>query len=1025
MSSNNELKVCTFNAKCDSINSLDCCPKTNCSPKCSNDCPDSLVALAIAIQIIPTKADIYNIQNVKNRCIIDHLLKEIARVVDIMSIFNACDRCEVPQITMVDDEAVYPRERVSYFLDFASKLNDVSNLCSDAIYVKDKLECSNICGMNYVESSVLNADLTDTNNKYALEEAVSKYSGAVEYTAYYSGSCLTLVKKSLCIVPKTHEIPQIDSLVLFLEYNARKFVNVNVNLGCFTSSFEDATLKKCKVDSLVCYLKKYELCGAIIMNGAFGDFDYDTPQLFFRGDAAVPEFAQKLFANGIRPNPVPSDFPCDLSNPVYEIMDFLLRNCKAEHIPYSWLLQFLRLQNCKNCDLSKVLLHDKHKHYNNDHNNHTNIVAKKCNFTQRNNRAHLRQMKQVSDKIKSNNIYSNSNSISESKSKIIKNNSSCNTGCNTGCGTSNNNINNICYKPACISAKKCSCNINVNTNTNCDVVCKNNCVLKHKVCDCDRSQSKCEIRCKKNNECTCDDSKHKVNTNICKNLCKKKEKTKSCCDSCKHGKKCEGETSQSLNLIEDVCMDNCDGFKYCDTLSVLKRDLCLYNALNNVPDVNNRYTGFHDHFNKCNDCKYPRGIFQAWAMCQDYKHDYKHGEKSRLVDNNSELMALDHFLVSDCIRGNISCASLSELCMEKCGYDVKTLVTDKSKMDAIASQPYSFDNIFSMDTVNSDFVFQYGGSIVKSFFTHRVFCISFDFPHMAKGCNTESDETLHGLGLTGLWSILCTAGCNEVSITVFEKFGFDKHPFFKSFFWHCLRKHYCPTGNNATESDVLLSHASCIDESVICIQKRCSITEEEFYKHLLCVLSNLDSRDRFILTIAFMDAIYRVDRLRSILNDTIVDAISDQQVIDDLFMLISLCFDNRVDLARFLDNTKPVSDTTTYYINVLKEINIAKVAALITNLSPLLSENCLFMEVLIRNAVCIVKIITDVNGSSDTSIIDILGGSAQLAQLLAKVRCGYDPKQLLAAYLDTLTPVEKVALLFYILSGLDIATYIV
>jgi len=193
------------------------------------------------------------------------------------------------------------------------------------------------------------------NASEKLQKDVLKYSGIEEYNAYYAGSCLTLVKKSLCICPETQEIHHIDSLVLFFEYQGQRFIDVNVNLGDLVNSFEDVGCKKSKADKIINFLKEYEDCGAVIMTGAFGDFDYDTPQLFFRGDAAIPEFAQKFLAEGIKLNPVPTDFPCNLNDPMYEVMEFLLRNCKAEHIPYAWLLQYLRLQNCKKCNLFKLV----------------------------------------------------------------------------------------------------------------------------------------------------------------------------------------------------------------------------------------------------------------------------------------------------------------------------------------------------------------------------------------------------------------------------------------------------------------------------------------------------------------------------------------------------------------------------------------------------------------------------------------------------------------------------------------------
>src|SRR2546425_273244 len=83
---------------------------------------------------------------------------------------------------------------------------------------------------------------------------------------------------------------------------------LNVNIGSFVNlnSFDDLGNKKSKVEAIIGFLKKYEDCGAIIMTGAFGDLDYDVPQLLYRGDGAIPEIAQRALANGITVNPVPS-----------------------------------------------------------------------------------------------------------------------------------------------------------------------------------------------------------------------------------------------------------------------------------------------------------------------------------------------------------------------------------------------------------------------------------------------------------------------------------------------------------------------------------------------------------------------------------------------------------------------------------------------------------------------------------------------------------------------------------------------
>src|SRR5439155_1619580 len=126
----------------------------------------------------------------------------------------------------------------------------------------------------------------------------------------------------------------------------------------------------------------------------------------------------------------------------------------------------------------------------------------------------------------------------------------------------------------------------------------------------------------------------------------------------------------------------------------------------------------------------PKGMFQAWAMCEKY---HKPCKTSRVIDNNSELLALDHFLVSDCLKNNIVGACLSDLCIEKCGKTAEHWIRHH-KHNALVSTPYSggifsegnclscVGTLFTLPNTANNYVFQYGGSVVKSFFTHRVYC---------------------------------------------------------------------------------------------------------------------------------------------------------------------------------------------------------------------------------------------------------------------------------------------------------------
>lgn len=951
-SSDNGLKVCSFNAKCDELD-YKCCIKDACfENKCgrANKIPDSLVAAMIAVTILPSRADIYNIQNVRNKCVVEHLVKEIVRVKDIT------DELDEDDCSCMDP---------AFILDIACRLNSFDFLCPDAVAVKDALASCKICNLDYVDASasaVVNCDSRQ------ITASVLRYKNVSEYNAYYNGTCLTLVKKSLCLCPETHGIPCVDSLVLFFEYNEKRFINVNVNLGDLVNSFDDLGCKKEKVDSIICFLRKYQDCGAVLMTGAFGDLDYDTRQLFFQGDAKIPEIAQRMLANGVSESPVPSDFPCDLNDPVYEVMEFLLKTCNAETIPYTWLLQYLRLKGCKKCCLYKLVCKDSSKCGKSCRSLCRPCAPKSCapcvapckeerkghNGSDlhlqlgTSNRSHLRNVLRKTDKHSSNHSSSRSeHSRSEhSRSEHSHSEHSDADGSTVGSdkGTfksfSHGNFGGPGCEKDCVVAEKCCC------EPKCFKVCVDNCPVKYKSCE-HCNADKCEIRCKEQYECECDQSKHLVRVNICKDLCKKENK-------------CE----------ENVCPpDSCDGFKYCDTLTVLKKELCLYNSLNKIEDINNRYTGFYDHFNRCIDCKYPRGMFQAWAMCEEYEKPRK---TSRVIDNNSELLALDHFLVSECLKNNITCASLSDLCIEKCGKSVNSLICHKDlkHFNSIRKNPFVISGLgcpvgssalsiggVSVVPEDNQFVFEYGGSVVRSFFTHRVYCVNFEFPHKNKGCEVDCGESLHGLGLTSLWSVLCRFGCDSVDIGVFERFGLDAHPYFRDFFWKTYPRRFLTTdhGNMDPVNKLASRFGECDNNALVSIQKRHSICEEDFYKHLLCVFSNTENRDQFVLTISFMEALYRVDKMKNLLDCKEAKLLSDRCLVENLFRFLSKCFVENPKLTDFLSHQGELGKLLEGQCakskhSALISVDYNKIYCLVNALSFSLKDNCLLMEILCRHA---------------------------------------------------------------------------
>ena len=795
MPSSYGLKICSFNAKCDK-EAYNNCLKSVCGNNTSTELSSSLLAILIAINILPSKADIYNIQNIQNVEVVENLLKEIYRVKNIMSSIDLCST-----------------NTNAYFQNVACRLNDGVN--DNDLSTKNLLDSSRLCGINYVdmyENKNYNCSQSSTTLPQSslnldfelLKGKIMKYQGIEEYNAYYNGTCLTLIKKSLSVIPETKEIPSVDSLVLLFEYNARKFINVNINLGCVSELIEDIGCKREQVDNIIAFIKKYENCGSVIMTGAFGDFDYDVSQLIFRGDSKIPEQAQRSLSNKQSSYVVPADFPCDATDSVYQIMDILLKQGHGEMVPYSWLLQYLRLKCSNKCVSYKTVETVVNNKFDD---------CKKCPIQSVSNRglinrSELRNLVRTSDKHKS------------------------------------HNKKQSCNKPAC-EPKNTNC-----CNTNCQTICTpTNCVVPVKKCKCDKSL--CAVKANKN-KCDCDNSRHRVTVNLC------------------------AEESESDSDEEDVCAsDKCD-VNFCDTITLLKNELSLYNSLDRISDVNDRYTEFFNHYNRSLDCKFPKGIFQALLQCQEYKLPCM---KSRDISNNAELLAFDHFLVSDCIKSNIVSASLSDLCIEKYGIPAKTYILE-GKENILESSVYDPQQNISIggfmnspvSTMNDDYVFQYGGSTVKSFFTHRLYCVNFEFHNVSKNMAAVScDESLHGLGLTSLWNTLLSYASStndynsdSVGILTLQLYGLDKHEYFLNLFWDCVEPMTC---GSSSEQTVPLMY----------IQKKDRISENEFYKHLLCVLSNSKSRDLFVISITFMDAIYRYDSLRSIISSTSLPLIEEPE----------------------------------------------------------------------------------------------------------------------------------------------------
>jgi len=977
---NDRLKVCTFNAKCDDFDFC-CINETFCDSKCSGkDVPESLVAAMIAIAILPQKSEIYNIQNVCSEKVVQHLVKEISRVHSITDKFN---RIDIGDIANSEYE----------ILDAICQLNNLSGLCEDGLKFRDYLaKCTSI-KLDYVDL------YSKKKSSYEITEDeranLYKYVGVGEYDAYYNGTSLTLVRKDLNLCPTVKHIPGVDSLVIFFEYAQRRFINVNVNLGGLSFTPAAMHCKKLMVDTVCGFLKQYEDCGAVIMSGAMGDLDYDTPQLLFKEDSVIPEIAQKLTSLGVGLNPTPSDFPNDINDPLYELMEFLLKVCKAEHIPYAWLLQYLRLKECGQCGSKKLYC--------------------KCDAK------HSREVKAVRNiddchrsSVKSDEVVGHHVSVhrhNRAQMRIAQTNSDRKIGRNT-----NDRVTIAkCNKPACVVAKQCKCV--------CDTECKVECVDKCKV-PIKKCQNKCQDRCacefvpcKNKCEDVCD-SKYLVKVDVCKDLC-----GQSCCGSCKNGAKCESKVDVCpAPVVVDMC----------DTISVLKKCLCMHNVLNNVCDVNDRYTGFHDHFNPCLDCKFPKGVFQAWAMCKEYEFPKKH---TRVIDNNSELLALDHILVSDCLKNNIVCVGLSDLEISKC--NTKGCASKFPYVINAEFNPFN-RNGSCPDTTNC--TPDYSKDVVNSFFTHRVYCCEFDLPVKVKRVAQICGESLHDLGLIDLWCLLDRWNDGCIDICKLEKYHFDRHPYFIDFFYQTVENKFARSTDNGASVNLLLKlfknkTCSTAFDRLALFQKKNKMTENEFYDHLVCIYSNTDNKDRFILTIGLMSAIVK--------HTTKIEKTSPDMLLSEgetalAFFVLSECYCERISLIEAIQSVSQIVGLDSAAISTTCSEVACCVGETLVKLNDCLLDDCRVMSILLRFAMRGLDAKGDGNCRFEKSDFYIVAESIET--LYEQIKCylcqgctlekmrdiflqmfnGKSGKQVLAEFIDTCVNREHTVQVLLIIGGYGI-----
>lgn len=350
---------------------------------------------------------------------------------------------------------------------------------------------------------------------------------------------------------------------------------------------------------------------------------------------------------------------------------------------------------------------------------------------------------------------------------------------------------------------------------------------------------------------------------------------------------------------DKVCEPKCDYEKkvnYRDPITLLKTCLSLYNTLNDITDTNERYTGFYNTFNKELTCKYPKGLLNGILYGLLYCGNYKLPCEKRIINNNSELLASDHILVSECIKPNILNVELSTLNITYFNTDNYSIIND-------AKQEFNILN--NCCTPQTNYVLQYGGFSINSFFINRTLSTLIAY---------NTNELEPDFGIDALWSILNPID-GEVSISVFERFGLDKHPYFYTYFWEPL---YNPL------TDIKMS------EIIMTYQKNEFITESVFKSHLKKVLKDCKFYSRYVADIAFMISLYSTVPPLTVYND----------IINQVYNYFNVCFGvldepcgvsyNNVDLLALIETLSQYFSANSIFMDMLKwrSLNVLYLAVL-------------------------------------------------------------------------------------------------
>jgi hypothetical protein len=382
-------------------------------------------------------------------------------------------------------------------------------------------------------------------------------------------------------------------------------------------------------------------------------------------------------------------------------------------------------------------------------------------------------------------------------------------------------------------------------------------------------------------------------------------------------------------------------------------------------------------------------------MCEEYA--LPKNKCNRIVDNNSELLALDHILLSDSLKNSLVNAKLSAL-----KFDNAPLGNTLTKLPFVADECASSLIAPAVSSVSGT-VPDYSGRQVRSFFTNRVYCVSLSFSCEPALVTSVDCVDLHATGIRSLWCTLNRWGACEVSAEEFKKFGLETHPYFEELFFKTCNNKLI---NKTFQGRYDRAFGVCRDDDILVRYRlRSSVTESEFYEQLVKEYLDADNRERFVITLGFMVAVIKGFRAGDVPELTLESAAL-------LFEFLDVCYSGKQDLRDYIEKyPNLVGICVTVDVDDLDNngpisVFVSEVADLINALSAYLIDNCLVMEVLIRRAADALDIMFEDVDMTPAGLEAAFAGSLEVI-----LDAGYfndDCEADVQAYIDTQTQSETV-----------------